>query len=179
VTLALAGITPFHSWLSICGGYNPLKGMPNAVCACVHCRKPAHVPVGKASNQCPAYLDRGVRDGRQAVRTLLLDPSKGVLEGVLLTAHRAAEVDQLMLERDLVFGLQIPTVECRIIGAEAVIDPRLVELSRHLAHGGKICKSPGLQVRARTEFETDAPLAQLRYPVPQSRRAFSPTAHPP
>lgn len=87
---------------------------------------------------------------------------KGVLEGVLLTAHQAAEVDQLVLERDLVFGLQIYAVERRVICAEAVIDPRLVELSRHLAHGSEVCKSPGLQVCARTEFETDAPLAQLR-----------------
>src|SRR5262249_51532780 len=84
---------------------------------------------------------------------------KGVLEGVLLAAHQAAEVDQLVLERDLVFSLQIYAVERRIIGAEAVIDSRLVELSRHLAYGSKVCKSPGLQVRARTEFETDAPLA--------------------
>ena len=85
--------------------------------------------------------------------------SKGVLEGVLLTPYQTAEVDQLMLERDLVFSLQIPAVERRVIGAETVIDPCLVELPRHLAHWGKVCKSPGLQVRTRTEFETDAPLA--------------------
>ena len=89
------------------------------------------------------------------------DPLKRVLEGVVLTPHQAAEADEIVLERDLVFGLEIPAIERRVIGAEAKIDPGLVQPLRYLTHRGKVCKGAGLQIGTRTEFETDAALAHL------------------
>ena len=92
------------------------------------------IPVGQIACRCENHT--------LSLRRLSLGPSKGVLEGVLLTPHQAAEVDQLILERGLVFGLQIPAVERRVIRAEAVVDPCLVELPRHLAHGARSVKVP-------------------------------------
>src|SRR5215471_14654823 len=84
---------------------------------------------------------------------------KCVLEGVVLTPHQATEADEIVLERDLVFGLEIPAIERRIIGAETEVDPSLVQPPCHLSYWGEVCKGAGLQVGTRTEFETDAPLA--------------------
>jgi hypothetical protein len=41
-----------------------------------------------------------------------------VLERVPLTANESTEVDQVVVERDFVLGLQIPAVERRIVRAE-------------------------------------------------------------
>src|SRR5712691_6375140 len=90
----------------------------------------------------------------------LQGPLKRVLKGVLLTPHQAAEADEIVLERDLVFGLEIPAIERRVVGAEAEVDPGLIQTPRHLTHRGEIWEATGLLVGARTEFETDAALAQ-------------------
>jgi hypothetical protein len=74
----------------------------------------------------------------------LQGPLKRVLEGVVLTPDQAAEADEIVLECDLVFGLEIPAIERRVIGAEAEIDPGLVQPLRYLAHWGKVCKGAGL-----------------------------------
>src|SRR5215470_18081731 len=95
---------------------------------------------------------------------------KRVLEGVVLTPHQATEADEIVLERDLVFGLEIPAIERRVVGAEAEVEPRLVQSSRHLTHWGEVCKGASLQVGTRTEFETDTPLAHLRQQVRQMER---------
>ena len=65
-------------------------------------------------------------------------PLKRVLEGILLAPHQAAETDEIVFERDLVFGLEIPAVERRIVGAEAKVDAGLVQSLRHLTHRGEI-----------------------------------------
>src|SRR5215813_7556219 len=103
---------------------------------------------------------------------------KRVLEGVVLTPHQAAEADEIVLERDLVFSLEIPAIERRVVGAEAEVDPGLVQPLRHFTHRGEVCEGASLQVGARTEFETDAALAHLwqqvrqmqgdLYPVPDT-----------
>src|SRR5262245_43071566 len=87
---------------------------------------------------------------------------KGVFEGVLLAPDQAIEIDELVLERDLMFGLEIPAVERRVVRAQAVVDARRIQPPSHLAHWGEICEGPSLQIRARAEFETDATLAYLR-----------------
>src|SRR5215211_6245597 len=84
---------------------------------------------------------------------------KGVLEGVVLTPHQTAEADEIVLERDLVFSLEIPAIERRVVGAEAEVDPGLVQPLCHLTHWGEVCEGTGLQVSTRTEFETDTALA--------------------
>src|SRR4029453_2406936 len=94
-------------------------------------------------------------------------PLKRVLKGVVLTPHQAAEADEIVLERDLVFGLEIPAIERRVVGAEAEVDPGLVQPLCHLTHWGEVCEGAGLQVGARTEFEADAALAHLRQQVRQ------------
>src|SRR5215831_3538917 len=95
---------------------------------------------------------------------------KCVLEGVMLTPHQTTEADEIVLERDLVFGLKIPAIERRIVGAEAEVDPSLVQPPCHLSHWGEVCKGASLQVGTRTEFETDTPLAHLRQQVRQMER---------
>src|SRR5215471_4679998 len=92
---------------------------------------------------------------------------KRVLEGVVLTPYQATEADEIVLERDLVFGLEIPAIERRVIGAEAEVDPSLVQSPRYLSYRGEVCEGAGLQVGARTEFETDAALAHLWQQVRQ------------
>ena len=92
-------------------------------------------------------------------------PLKRVFKGVVLTPHQAAEADEIVFERDLVFGLEIPAIERRVVGAEAEVDPGLVQPLRYLTHRGQVWKGAGLQVGARTEFETDAALAHLRQQV--------------
>src|SRR5215831_17031256 len=94
-------------------------------------------------------------------------PLKRVLEGVVLSPYQTAEADEIVLERDLVFGLEIPAIERRVVGAEAEVDPGLVQPPRHLTHRGEVCESAGLQVGARTELETDAALAHLWQQVRQ------------
>ena len=71
-------------------------------------------------------------------------PLKRVLEGVMLTPHQATKVDKIVFERDLVFGLEIPAIERRIVGAEAEVDPSLVQPSRYLTYRGEVCKGAGL-----------------------------------
>src|SRR5712692_577892 len=100
----------------------------------------------------------------------LQGPLKRVLKGVLLTPHQAAEADEIVLERDLVFGLEIPAIERRVVGAEAEVDPGLIQPPRDFTHRGEICEGTGLQVGARTEFETDAALAHLWQQVRQMER---------
>src|SRR5262245_43682775 len=92
---------------------------------------------------------------------------KRVLEGVVLTPHQAAEADEIVLERDLVFGLEIPAIERRVVGTEAEVDPGIVQPLRHFTHRGEVCEGASLQVSARTEFETDTALAHLRQQVRQ------------
>ena len=98
---------------------------------------------------------------RSVGKDSLQGPLKRVLEGVVLTPHQAAEADEIVFERDLVFGLEIPAIERRVVGAEAEIDPSLVQPLRHFTHRGEVCEGTCLQVSARTEFETDAALAHL------------------
>src|SRR5919197_6299265 len=100
----------------------------------------------------------------------LQGPLKRVLKGVVLAPHQAAETDEIVLERRLVFGLEIPAIERRVIGAEAEVDPGLVQPPRHLTHRGEVCEGAGLQVGTRTEFETDAALAHLWQQVRQMER---------
>src|SRR5437899_6274596 len=97
-------------------------------------------------------------------------PLKCVLKGVVLTPHQAAETDEIVLERRLVFGLEIPAIERRVVGAEAEVDPGLVQPLRHLTHRSEVCEGAGLQVGARTEFKTDATVAHLRQQVRQMER---------
>src|SRR5262249_52079840 len=89
------------------------------------------------------------------------DPLERVLEGVLLTPHQATEANEIVLERDLVFGLEIPAVERRVVGTEAEVDPGIVQALRHLMHWSEVWEGAGLQVGARTEFKTDPPLTHL------------------
>src|SRR5262245_13114276 len=100
----------------------------------------------------------------------LQGPLKCVLEGVVLTPHQAAEADEIVFERDLVFGLEISAIVRRVIRAEAEVDPGLVQAPGHLAYRGEVCEGAGLQVGARTEFETDAALTHLRQQVRQMQR---------
>ena len=89
------------------------------------------------------------------------DLLKRVLKGVLLTPHQAAETDEIILERCLVFGLEIPAIKRRVVRAEAEVDPGLVQPPRHFTYWREVCKGAGLQVGARTEFETNGSLAHL------------------
>jgi hypothetical protein len=98
------------------------------------------------------------------------DLLKRVLKGVLLTPYQAAETDEIILECCLVFSLEIPAIERRVVRAEAEVDPSLVQPPRHLTHWGEVCKGASLQVGARTEFETDASLAHLWQQVRQMER---------
>ena len=100
----------------------------------------------------------------------LQGPLKGVLKDIVLTPHQAAETDEIVLERRLVFGLEISAIERRVVGAEAEVDPGLVQPPRYLSYWGEVCESAGLQVGARTEFETDAALVHLRQQVRQMER---------
>src|SRR4030095_10419730 len=70
-------------------------------------------------------------------------------------------------ERDLVFGLEIPAIERRVVSAEAEVDSGLIQPLCHLTHWGEVCEGAGLQVGARAEFEADAALAHLRQQVRQ------------
>ena len=67
-----------------------------------------------------------------------------MLEGVLLTPHQTTEADQVVIKRGLVLGLEIPAVERRVVRAEAVVDPCLIQPLRHLAHRGEVCEGTGL-----------------------------------
>ena len=89
------------------------------------------------------------------------DLLKRVLKGVLLTPHQAAETNEIILECRLVFGLEVPAIERRVVRAEAEVDPGLVQPPRHFTYWREVCKGAGLQVGARTEFETDTSLAHL------------------
>src|SRR5215510_13634601 len=107
---------------------------------------------------------------RSVGKDSLQGPLKRVLEGVVLTPHQAAEADEIVLERDLVFGLEIPAIERRVVGAEAEVDPSLIQPLCHLTHWSEVCEGAGLQVGARTEFEADAALAHLWQQVRQVER---------
>src|SRR5215510_7960766 len=97
-------------------------------------------------------------------------PLKRVLEGVVLTPHQTAEADEIVLKRDLVFGLEIPAIERRVIGAEAEVNPGLVQPPRYLSYRSEVGEGAGLQVGARTKFETDVALAHLWQQVRQMQR---------
>ena len=93
------------------------------------------------------------------LKKFLSAPSKRVLEGVLLAPYQAAETDEIVLKRHFVFGLEISAIECRVVGAEAEVDSSFIQPTRHFTHRGEVWEGAGLQVGARTEFETDATLA--------------------
>src|SRR5262245_39373759 len=95
---------------------------------------------------------------------------KRVLKGVVLTPHQAAEADEIVFERDLVFGLEIPAIERGVVGAETEIDPGFIQPLRYFTHRGEVCKGAGLQIGARTELETDTALAHLWQQVRQMQR---------
>jgi hypothetical protein len=99
-------------------------------------------------------------------------PLKRVLEGVVLAPHQTAEVDEIVFERDFVFGLEIPAIERRVIGTEAEVEPGLIQPPRYLTYRGEFCKGAGLQVRTRTEFETDTTLAHLGQQMWQMEQQF-------
>ena len=71
-------------------------------------------------------------------------PLKCVLEGILLTPHQTAEADEIVLERDLVFSLEIPAIERRVVGAEAKVDSGLIQPSRDFTYWGQVCKGTSL-----------------------------------
>jgi len=61
-----------------------------------------------------------------------------MLKGILLTPHQAAEADEIVLERYFVFGLEISAIERRIVGAEAKVNPGLIQPPCHFTHWGEV-----------------------------------------
>ena len=65
---------------------------------------------------------------------------KRVLEGVLLTAHQATEADEIVLERDLVFGLEIASAHVpppclgRVLHAHSRSPPQRLRVCQNVSN---------------------------------------------
>ena len=95
---------------------------------------------------------------------------KRMLEGILLTPDQSIEVDQVVFECDLMFGLEIPAVERRIVRTEAVVDGFRIESFGHLAYRSEVRECAGVHVGAWTEFKTDPAMPHLWQQVRQVKR---------
>src|ERR1041384_5857810 len=87
--------------------------------------------------------------------------SERVRERVATAANEAREVDHVVVQRELVLGLEIAAVERGIVGREAVRHAVFIEAPNDFAQRHQVLEGSGLQVRARTHLEADVAAAEL------------------
>ena len=87
---------------------------------------------------------------------------KRMCKGVPLTTREPLKVDQVVLERQFVFRLEIAPIECGIIRRKTIRHIGVVETANGLADRLEIGKRAGLKIGTGAQFKTDAPMTKAR-----------------
>lgn len=87
---------------------------------------------------------------------------KRIRKRVPLTAREPLKVNQIVLQREFVFRLEITSVERGIVRGETIRHVGVVEAADGLAHRLEIGERAGLQIGAGTQLKTDAPPTEVR-----------------
>ena len=79
-----------------------------------------------------------------------MQPLKGMGKGILLATPKPLEVDQIILEGQFVFSLQITTIKCRVIGRQAIRHVGVIEPADGFADRRQRVEGASLQIGAGT-----------------------------